>query len=180
MKKLFPLVLLFFFYNSNAQKPAVKNSFYVGAGYLSAPLIFRGSLHAVFDEPGTKDNIYPVITFGYQHTLVNKWRIGAEFVYDHFSFDNKTDVHRIKNFMIRGDIIWKSGKRSILYSGLATGIKNFKRYGAGILAENLTTPVAHLYLIGVDFKFNKFLFGLNYGVGASGVLNCVIKYRVKS
>jgi hypothetical protein len=61
--------------------------------------------------------------------------------------------------------------------GFTIGVRTLKQFENEILKKHRVNPGYHIYLIGADFKVNKFLIDVNTGYGVSGVFNLGLKYR---
>jgi hypothetical protein len=150
---------------------------YVGGGHISSLYVNRAVLKTIVSETDSRSHACPILNAGIQRMVSKDWRVGLSFSYDHFGLKDRSIEYSSLGYMLRCDRIWKETKKSILYSGLSAGIRTLKRFDNEVLKEHHVSPGYHLYLIGADFKIEKFLLDINIGVGTSGVLNYGLKYR---
>lgn len=158
-----------------------KHEFYVTAGIGTVPFLIESfSRIDFFATEVRRDHVNPVITVGYQYRISNKIKIGPEIIIDRFWIDDRENGYHFNSLLGRSDFIWRETRKVIIYSGISAGVTFKKAIETfnGILKErNDTYLVMHLYLIGFDFKLQKFSITFNQGLGVSGIMNLGIKYR---
>ena len=79
--------------------------------------------------------------------------------------------------MLRCDRIWKETKTYLFYSGLTFGVKKIRQFEDEIEIASRVSPAFQCYLIGAEFKLNRFSIDANAGWGVAGILGAGVKYR---
>jgi hypothetical protein len=177
MKKIiFAFVYLLPIVITAQQKPR-KYFIYAQGGYLSSLYVNEAMQKKIVSETETHTHKCIILNAGLQWRISRNWRMGPAFTYDHFGTKYRSVEYSALNYLFRCDRIWRETKKSILYSGLSIGVRKLKQFENGILKKHQVDPGYHFYLIGADFKVNKFLIAVNTGYGVSGVFNLGLKYR---
>jgi hypothetical protein len=160
-----------------AQQRPGKYLFYIQGGYMSSGYIKESGQKEIVSETETQHHKCIIFNAGLLVSLSEKWRIGPAFTYDHFGTKHRSVEHSNLSYMMRCDRIWKATKKYSFYSGLSLGARKIRRFEDETETESHLSTAYQVYLLGADFKIDRFLIDVNSGYGVSGILNIGLKYR---
>jgi hypothetical protein len=177
MKKLIIAISFLLPITLSAQQQSGKISFFYQAGYMSSGFITKSGQNKIATTTETQPHKCIIFNVGFLMRLSEKWRIGPAFTYDHFGTKQRSGEYSNLSFMVRSDRIWKETKTYLFYSGLSSGVKKIRQFEDEIEIASHVTPAFQFYLIGAEFKVNRFSFDANAGWGVAGILCAGVKYR---